>query len=190
MKPRSNRCVVTVSSLLDRPFGDRWIVATHLAVLVGQRPWLGERCVELLTWCPEGWLRSPDWTGLKGELEIGAYMKKPKKDDASPTLRSAVDAEFAATYPSIYDHLTCVFWDDDPKQPRVTSTLLVFAQDGCFKANLRDRANGKCCWVAAPSFSELLGALERELGDGTAVWRLDRLAGAPEATRIPRKKDA
>lgn len=171
------------SCRLDRPFTDRWIVATHIAVLVGQRPWPGPTCVQLITWCPREWVSSVDWTALKGELEIGAYMKRPKKDEIPTPSRSAVDNDFGREHPVLHDYLTVVFWDDDPKQPRVTSTLLVFGQDGCWKACLRDRALGRCCWCAAPSVAELLAALERELAEGKAVWRLDRLSGAPEASR-------
>lgn len=169
-------------------FRERWVVARHIAVLVAQKPWSGSTACVLVTWCPASWALDQWWTSDKGQLEIGAHMKrKAKKDEASLT-RSAVDEQFQRDYPNVYDYLTSSCWDDDPKQPRATATLLVFGADGCWKACLRDRAEGLCCWVAAPGFVDLLAVLERELADGTAVWRLDRLSGAPEAKRAPRGK--
>lgn len=174
----------------DQGFTDRWVVGTKTAVLVGQKPWDGPSACVLVTWCPADWLLCVEWTTLKGELEMGAYMKRKERRHASTVVRSAVDDEFRARYPELYDYLTATCYDDDPKQPRTTSTLLVFGQDGCFKACLRDRAESCCCWVAAPTFLELLGVLESELAGGTAVWRDDRLSGAAEAKRRPREKSS
>lgn len=181
---------VRVSSTLDRPFGDRWVVARLVAVLVGQRPWNGPGCVELLTWCPAGELSTSWWTELKGRMELCAYMKKRAKKGEGLSTRSAADDEFRGQYPTLFDYLTATCYDDDPKQPRITATLLLFGQDGCWKACLRDRAECCCAWAAGPSITELFGVLERELADDTVVWRLDRLSGAPEATRKPRSKSS
>jgi hypothetical protein len=117
-------------------------------------------------------------------------VKKRERKNEQHETRAAADSAFQERFPYLFDHITARCWDGDPKQPRVTSTLLVFAGDGCWKACLRDRAEGLCCWVAAPGFDELLAVLERELGDGTAVWRLDRLAGHDTAKRPIRGKGA
>ena len=172
------------------PFGERWIVTGEVAVLVDQKPWGGPGACILLSWCPADFTRDPDWVPCKGQLEAGARMKKRARKHAEEAGRAGVDPDFAEEYPTLYDYLTASCYDDDPKQPRQTSTLLVFTQDGCFKACLRDRSEGVCCWVAAPRFGELLGVLERELTDDTAVWRLDRASGAPEAKRKPREKSS
>lgn len=187
-KPRSRR--VEVVTKRERPFGDYWLVCRWVAILVGQRPWDGTRCVELLTWCPAAFLDSPEWTEVKGKLEIGAYMKRKEKKSGQVPTRVVSDEEFERLYPTLAEYLFCTCYDDDPKQPRVTSTLLLFGQDGCVKACLRDRAEGLCAWAAGPSVLELLAALDRELRDDTVVWRLDRASGAPEATRKPRGKGA
>lgn len=165
---------------------ERWIEGRHLAVLVGQKPWSGSTACVLVTWCPVGWLSADDWTQLKGELELGAHMKRKERKNASEQKRAATDEQFGADYPNLYDYLTATCYDDDPKQPRQVATLLVFAQDGCFKACLRDRAESLCCWVAAPDLLGVLGVLESELDGGTAVWREDRLSGAETAKRKPR----
>lgn len=167
---------------------ERWHVARHLAVLVSQKPWGGPGAVILVTWCPSAWVGASDWTQLKGELELGAHMKRKERKHGEGQSRTAEDRDFQAEHPELYDYLTASCYDDDPKQPRITSTLLVFAADGCWKACLRDRSEGVCCWCAAPSVVELLAVLERSLKDGTAVWRLDRATGAPEAKRVPRSK--
>jgi hypothetical protein len=127
---------------------------------------------------------------MKGELELGGYMKRKERKNGSAQNRAGSDEEFREQYPTLYDYLTATCYDDDPKQPRVVSTLLVFCQDGCFKACLRDRAEAVCCWCAAPTFGELLSVLEREIAGDTAVWREDRASGAPEAKRKPREKSS
>lgn len=174
----------------DHGFRERWIVASEVAVLLDQKPWSGSGACLLSTWCPAAWIQADDWTTLKGELELGAHMIRKVNPNAAAATRAANDEQFRTTYPTLYDYITCTCYDDDPGQPRNTATLLVFGQDGCWKACLRDRAEQQCCWVAAPSFGDLLGVLERELADGKAVWRLDRLSGATEAKRKPREKSS
>lgn len=94
----------------------------------------------------------------------------------------AADAEpLAEQYPNLAERLTEQVFSDG--QPRKVDTCLIFAQDGAWKACLRDREEGVCLWVTTGSLLDLLDVLEAALKDPHAVWRADRTQGAPEATR-------
>lgn len=172
----------------DSPWGERWIVAKMVAVLVSQKPWDGPDKIRLITWCRDFPKDLVERSVALSRLTLEAHMKRRKRDEKCNPNRTAVDDRFESQWPTLYDYLTSTCYDDDPKQPRDTSTLLIFGADGCFKACLRDRAEHCCCWCAAASLIDLLGVLDAELANGTAVWREDRLSGAPEAKRLPRQK--
>lgn len=171
----------------ERVHGVRWYTKGETAVLLERLPW-GE--VRVLTWCPAWFLRGPYGPETLAELELEAHMKRRTKDGPNHEGRAGRDPEFQAKFPTLFDYLTATCFDGDNKQPRITSTLLLFAQDLVWKACLRDRSEGVCAWVAAPELFSLLAVLEEELAGDTAVWRLDRLAGAPEASRKPSGKRA
>jgi hypothetical protein len=157
-------------------------------VLLGFHPWGGQTAVELITWCPIEWLSASDWTLLKGELELGGFMIRRESNNGVPSGPAFSDEELGASWPALYEFLRETCYEGDPTQPRVTPTLLIFGLDGGLRGCLRDRDQSRCCWVSAPTLGDLLGILDRELGDGTAVWRADRLSGATEATRLNGKK--
>lgn len=113
--------------------------------------------------------------------------------------RTGVDAEgvvpavsnpgsWGERYPRLAERLTCPVFDDGTV--RVTDTLTLFAQDGVWKGCLRDRDARLCLWVAATTPEGVLEVLEEALGDATAVWRADRAAGAPEASRMRRRNSS
>lgn len=160
----------------------RWVSDGELSRLL-EYPYIGPPRV--VATYPSAWMSDDDWPEAFTKIELTLAMKKKEKNGTELGLRTAVDQDFASAYPELYEHLTAACWDGDPKQPRVVSTLLVFAQDGCFKACLRDRAEGLCLWVASSTFDGLYGVLEGELAAGTGIWRADRAAGAVEATRRP-----
>lgn len=99
----------------------------------------------------------------------------------------AADAEpLAEQYPNVAERMTEQAFADGT--PRKVDTCLIFAADGAWKVCLRDREDGVCLWVTAVSLLDVLDVLEAALKDPHAVWRADRAAGAPEASRQkPRK---
>lgn len=79
-----------------------------------------------------------------------------------------MDGEFSRRRPALHEWLTlCV----DQGQPVETATLLLFCEDGQFKACLHDRESSRVCFRAADSVEGVLDAMERALQDGTADWR-------------------
>jgi len=163
----------------------RWHFSLDTLYVLVYPEWGG---VGLLTWCP---LHCVDYNWrppLPPELRECLGMKRPVTPMGGNPRRSAVHEDFYELYPLLADHLTALTYDDDPPTPRQTSTLLLFAQDGAYRACLRDRQEQRCLWVACPVWTDLLMILEGALEDPTSVWREDRLSGAETAKRIPGSK--
>jgi len=57
---------------------------------------------------------------------------------------------------------------------RKTGTLLIFAEDGRWKACLNDRDGGNYCFASADTVEGLLEALERGLKGGGLDWRVSK----------------
>lgn len=71
--------------------------------------------------------------------------------------------------PALGAYLTCDTWPDG--KPRSHSTLIIFVQDGMFKACLSDKDTNMGLWSSAKSFDDLLEALEARLTDDRPDWR-------------------
>lgn len=67
-------------------------------------------------------------------------------------------------------------WPDGEARQR--STLVVFVEDGTFKACLSDKDSGTSLWASCKSFDDLLEALEARLTDDRPDWRKARKKGA------------
>jgi len=76
---------------------------------------------------------------------------------------------FQAQYPSVWEHLASLHYDDGT--PRLPSTLTLFVDAGAVKACLNDRDQGVTGWAAGDSVSTCLMALERALQADTVDWR-------------------
>lgn len=81
---------------------------------------------------------------------------------------ATVDGAFAGRWPALYEWLTL---NVDQGQPLETATLLIFAEDGQWKACVHDRESSRVCFRSCDTFQGLLDAVERSLADGTADWR-------------------
>lgn len=115
-----------------------------------------------------------------------AVSKRVEPGANGPALVAASAGDLAPLAPLLAERLVNLNYDDG--SPRQTDTLLVFAQDGVWKAALRDRDTRLCLWASSPVLIDLVEVIEALLGDPAAVWRADRAAGAAEASRQkPRK---
>jgi len=172
------------------PWLPLWIVTSEWAVLRQHLPWVHWGGVVLHRWCPAYFFNGAFAVETFVDLDSGCLMRRKEKKHEQFERRAAADSELVERCPTLFDYLTATCYEQDPNQPRTTSTLTLFAQDGVWKANLRDRSEGCCLWVASPTLLGLLDILEAELNGATAVWRLDRLAGAAEASRRPIRKSS
>jgi hypothetical protein len=90
--------------------------------------------------------------------------------------RGAVDDAAEALFPHLFAFVTAEHWPDDGAV-RVTGTVLIFADAGCFKMMLRDRDDPGVAFVTGGSLEAVLAAAEAGLECGGLDWRADRSAG-------------
>jgi len=82
---------------------------------------------------------------------------------------SEVGALWVASHPALWEYLTLDSYEDGA--PREVSMLLLFAEDGRFKAALQDRQEGRSLWSTAESIEGALMSLEAMLQSGMGEWR-------------------
>ncbi len=110
-------------------------------------------------------------------------MKKPVQQTTERAVYAALLDGIIDRFPALAEMLTATAYDGDAPGTRQTATLMIFAQDGAWKACLRDRQEQRCAWVAAALFDDLLAVLNDGLVGGGIVWRDDRASGAETARR-------
>jgi len=127
--------------------------------------------VRLLSWCPADW-------GLQNPRHFCALFPYPefrmKKPVQAPTGRSTLSAsvdDLVERYPCLAEHVAANAYDGEPAGTRTTSTLLVFCQDGSWKACLHDRAGDRLAFVAGGSLMDVLTRLEAGLEEDDLDWR-------------------
>jgi hypothetical protein len=109
-------------------------------------------------------------------------VKRPNKMSDIPVTGVPLRDEVAAKrWPQLWEYLTAKAYDDG--SPRVTSSLLIFEQEGTLKGMLRDKDGDRCLWVAARGLIDLLECLDGQLGDDQADWRPDRKEKGQSAPR-------
>lgn len=74
-----------------------------------------------------------------------------------------------ADHPSLADFLTADSWADG--SVRQLPTLILFAEDGRWKACLNDRAEERSAWVTSDTLEGLFAVLDAQLESGTTDWR-------------------
>lgn len=85
-------------------------------------------------------------------------------------------SDWPTLWPTLVDYLTQEAWEDG--SVRQTSTLLLFREEGCWKACLNDRAMERTAWCSGRSPEGLLQGLEDSLLTGSAEWRKKSVAGS------------
>jgi hypothetical protein len=72
-------------------------------------------------------------------------------------------------YPFLVEFLTSTVWDED-RSPRVTGTVLIFADAGGLKAMLNDRDGSRVSFVLLDDQQGILEALENVFATVGAKW--------------------
>lgn len=103
------------------------------------------------------------------------YVSRPSKGAPASQLGAVVDTQLQARCPALWEYLTCDRWEDG--KPRQVSTLLVFCEDGVWKACLNDRAAARSLWVVLDVPSGAWDAVERTLTGERPDWRPNRSQG-------------
>lgn len=107
---------------------------------------------------------------------MAQYLQEPSKNGAGRLIAGTPEmCAIAAAHPALWEHLSECVWESG--QPRVTSTLMVFVEDGLVKLCLHDRASARSSWVSGKTLSGALGVLETQLEQHSVEWRKDRAQG-------------
>lgn len=151
------------------------------------------RC-SVVCFCERRW-KSVQWLGgvFVGPTFRGSTLRSVSKEVCEVIKRRAVKVEggdgsaefdpdeFALHYTTLWEYLTLSRFEDG--SPRKTSSLTVFADDGCLKAVLKDRDASLCLWAAAPSMTGLFTLLDSMLNNPETAWRRDK-ADAGNTQRV------
>lgn len=101
---------------------------------------------------------------------MGQFVKpREERPDDLGLVRVDFDSAFVDDYPALAEYMTLNHWDNG--DARETATLLIFVEDGRFKACVNDREESRSGWVSADGFRSLLEAVEKGLREGTIDWR-------------------
>jgi len=85
------------------------------------------------------------------------------------------DAAFRDEFPNLYDHLFATTYEDG--SGRMTSTMLIFSENGVLKLCLNDRDNGRSVFITATEFLSLFSVIETGLASNSLDWRSRRQSG-------------
>jgi hypothetical protein len=112
------------------------------------------------------------WQLVHGVVEgtmMGMYRKVNQPMAAAAGAVAAEDADWAKSYPAVLEFMT----DQVGEGGEVveTATLLLFAEDGQWKACFTDRATERRLWRSGKTVKGTLAALEKALGQEGADWR-------------------
>lgn len=81
----------------------------------------------------------------------------------------AAGGDWGVLFPTLVEYLTSDRYEDG--SARLTSTLLVFAESGTWKACFADRDNDRNTFVSAGTPEGCLGVLEERLKSDTVEWK-------------------
>lgn len=101
---------------------------------------------------------------------MAKYLKKPLPPEANGLASVVeVDSWWAQKHPALVEFLTLSQWEDGSL--RETGTVLLFAEDGVWKACLNDRDAAKVAFVSGTSLEDVLVRAEAGLEEGDLDWR-------------------
>jgi len=80
------------------------------------------------------------------------------------------DRQFAKDYPTLNEMLTATQYGDN--QPRQTSTVLIFCENGVLRLCLNDRDNSRSAFFTAETISDVFHAVEDALAANRVDWRM------------------
>lgn len=97
--------------------------------------------------------------------------RKVSPNDPAGTGAAPPDSDFEKKYPLLWQFLTETRWDE--KTPRETGSVLIFVQEGVWKAMVKDKDSGEIAFVSKNTFKTLMEAIERGFVEEKLDWRQD-----------------
>lgn len=130
--------------------------------------------------CRSNYKGHKGYRACKGSNEcedvMAKFLKKPASQqrvdhgDCVAAQMSSIDCEI----PALVEFLSLGRWEDG--KPRKTGTLLIFAEDGLWKACVADRDGNQVAFVSSDSFKGILDEVNDKILQGELEWR-KRYAG-------------
>lgn len=134
-------------------------------------------------WVPVVWgdhddFRSPVYAACC--QEGGAQVNK--KSVAIVKGGPAASVDGMGKIPSLAEWMTATTFDDGAD--RQTPTVTFWCAGGEWHANLRDRAEGLCLWLVAPTWAELVKLCDQMCQESSAPWRRDAPGDKDKGKRV------
>lgn len=106
-------------------------------------------------------------------LDMSKYLKRQTAADKANAVPATLpDAKFEKEFPALWEFLTVSQWDATTQ--RITGTLLIFREEGRWKACLNDRDQLRSCFASANTWLDLMANLEDGLAESSHEWRAKR----------------
>lgn len=168
------RGVINIPSVLSYGTGDGYVVRCSrcsVGVILTCTHFFSGRLVR------QSVFRWEDWVSLSTVVRKGIFMGffvRPDKAKAPVGGGDAggVDVVLAKECPTLACYLGSDTWPDGEVRQR--STLIVFFEEGSYKACLSDKDTNMTLWAAAKTLEGLPEALEARLTDDSPDWRKQR----------------
>jgi hypothetical protein len=96
-----------------------------------------------------------------------------------PSWEELAAEEFVWHFPAVVEFLASCSWGEGVS--RTPGTLLLFTDQGCWKAAVHDRDQGETLFVSDKSLEGLLASVERHIVEGSGEWRKDRRSGGKKS---------
>jgi hypothetical protein len=107
------------------------------------------------------------------EVTVGAFRERQTGAGTAAKIGACPeDAVFLKKWPAICEFISEI--RDAEGRPMKGATLMLFAEDGCYKLCLHDRLGSCSLWASSDSHFGVYDALEKRLASGTGDWRRDR----------------
>lgn len=106
----------------------------------------------------------------KGFLNMQSYLDSAQAASERPVSeKAAFDHDFHQAHPALHEYLTAL--ENGKGKPRQVSTLVLFSEDGNFKATLIERNHDVQLWVTGSTILGILEELETALTSSEPGWR-------------------
>lgn len=105
---------------------------------------------------------------------MAQFLHDPRRNNVGRVISGDVQlCPLAVDHAAIWEYLAECEGNDG--KTRLTSTLLVFVEDGLVKLCLNDRQHSRTAWVSAETLTKALAGLDQQLRDDTCEWRRPRV---------------
>lgn len=104
------------------------------------------------------------------DFSLGEWMRRPMPGDRSgPADADFNDPGLKREYPTLYEYLSLTRYEKG--ESRVTSTLLIFVENGVLRICLNDRDNNRSVFFTGETLECALASLEAALLSDRVEWR-------------------